>query len=87
MAIHRCLDLEGLRGNDVPAGIEQLAADHPHPPVEPALDILLHHNPVRELEEPSGHLEQILHTFHLLHPGGKGGGWLFEHQGRAQFQE
>ncbi len=46
MAVDRGLDLEGLRGYDIPAGVKQLAIDHPHPPVEPALDVLLNHNPV-----------------------------------------
>ena len=46
MAIDRSLDLEGLGGYDIPAGVEQLAIDSAHSPVEPALDVLLNHNPV-----------------------------------------
>jgi len=49
MTIHRCLDLEGISGNRVLAGIEQIPAKHAHAPVIPALNILLYDDPVESL--------------------------------------
>ena len=61
MAIDGSLDLEGLGGDDVSAGVEQLSVYGAHSPVEPALDVLLNYDPIRELKESLGDLQEFIY--------------------------
>ena len=65
MAVYRCLDLEGHRGDRVLAGVQELSAKHADPPVVRALHELLDDDPVGDLDEPSGDPEETrdIHDF------------------------